>query len=310
MTTTRLYLSTDGGAPVVAGGSTGSLVAALHACLVTGYGSKDPAGWSRPFVSGSVMALQNSAADGGTGAVFRLADDVTTGVRQMTILGYASMSDINNGSAPTEEVMTFRAPTSSTATLDWMVVADELTCYATLQVPSAQRMVFFGFGDADSLAAGDGYRYFVMGHTQTNANFAPNFLTSSLLNNGSFGGTSAGSGLSFGRDYTGTGSAAGHGLIMPNFRNGQLGGGDFPARPSANSADEAALPAYAIRDNVIRARLRGLYVPLSDLSGLDAGAAKSGDGFGGSGSIVRALRNANLTNAVAGMWVETALPWS
>jgi hypothetical protein len=48
---TRVYKSIDPGAPVLRG-SVGSLIAVLRACLVDGYGSLAPAGWSMPYTDG------------------------------------------------------------------------------------------------------------------------------------------------------------------------------------------------------------------------------------------------------------------
>jgi hypothetical protein len=48
---TRVYKSADPGAPVLRG-SVGSLIAVLRACLVDGYGSLAPAGWSMPYTDG------------------------------------------------------------------------------------------------------------------------------------------------------------------------------------------------------------------------------------------------------------------
>ena len=47
----RVYKSTDPGAPVL-DGTAGSLISVLRACLVDGYGTQAPAGWSMPYTDG------------------------------------------------------------------------------------------------------------------------------------------------------------------------------------------------------------------------------------------------------------------
>ncbi|MGE3907973.1 MAG: hypothetical protein AB7K36_01385, partial [Chloroflexota bacterium] len=61
MTTTRIYRSTDSGAPVLTG-QAGSLLNLLDKCLVDGYGSKAAAGWSRPYTGTNKTAYRNSVA--------------------------------------------------------------------------------------------------------------------------------------------------------------------------------------------------------------------------------------------------------
>ena len=55
--TVRVYRSTDASAPVLSN-TAGAMVAILDACLVDGYGSKAPAGWSRKYASGNNRTYQ------------------------------------------------------------------------------------------------------------------------------------------------------------------------------------------------------------------------------------------------------------
>jgi hypothetical protein len=54
---TRVYKSTDPGAPTL-NGQVGSLIAVLRACLVDGFGSLPPLGWSMPYTDGNNPPLR------------------------------------------------------------------------------------------------------------------------------------------------------------------------------------------------------------------------------------------------------------
>jgi hypothetical protein len=121
-----------------------------------------------------------------------------------------------------------------------------------------------------------------------------------------------------GRDYTGTGTESRHSLFMPSVytlgqpsTNGFLGGNNFPARPAANGNTEAAIPAYVMRRDVIRGRLRGVYAPLSNITGYSSGTlspAVNAPDFGGASSVVIPMLCGGAS-PFGGFWVETALSW-
>jgi hypothetical protein len=54
---TRVYKSTDPGAPTL-NGQVGSLIQVLRACLVDGFGSRSPLGWSMPYTDGNNPPLR------------------------------------------------------------------------------------------------------------------------------------------------------------------------------------------------------------------------------------------------------------
>jgi hypothetical protein len=54
---TRVYKSTDSGAPTL-NGQVGSLIRVLRACLVDGFGSNPPLGWSMPYTDGNDPPLR------------------------------------------------------------------------------------------------------------------------------------------------------------------------------------------------------------------------------------------------------------
>jgi hypothetical protein len=316
MTTTRVYRSTDSGAPTMARNTAGSALAVIRACLVDGYGSKTPAGWTEEYTGTNKAAFRNSLAAGGLGCYVRVADtDTSNSYRPMSLRTYRTMSDVDTGDDPTHEVIVNRSPSAFNNPISWIVVADERTFYigiSELASGGVSHMDCGGAGDFESLQAGDSYAYFALGG-QWDMSGPPTWSMCDTTGGG-FGDTTDATQLSVGRDWNGLGTAVYYGLLRPALggsSNQALGGQNFPARPSVNSADEAALPAYMARALHIRGRLRGIYLPLSNLQSMAQGEAKVGDGFGGAGSVCAALRQIGyIANTGCGLWVETALPWS
>ena len=96
------YKSTDAGAPVITG-EAGSLIAALDACLVTGYGDKAAAGWTKPFEGTNKAVFRNDTV-AGSGRFFQCLNDgsvlVAGNSHVCGIRGFASMSTVDDGMEP------------------------------------------------------------------------------------------------------------------------------------------------------------------------------------------------------------------
>lgn len=95
-----VYDSTDSGAPVITNVN-GSLNALLYACLVTGYGSKPGAGWTREY-TGTNLAVYKQGT-GGNGRYLRVFDgSLQTGdsSRRVNLRGYETMSAVSTGTGP------------------------------------------------------------------------------------------------------------------------------------------------------------------------------------------------------------------
>lgn len=88
-----VYKHSDTSAPTL-DGLAGSLNTLLHACLVTGYGSKSSLGWTREYVSGNVSVYRPAA---GLRRYLRVVDSDGQRAR---IIGYRTMSDANTGVDP------------------------------------------------------------------------------------------------------------------------------------------------------------------------------------------------------------------
>lgn len=99
--TMTIYKSTDPSAPALPSVN-GSMINVLYQCLVTGYGSKAGAGWTRPFTGTNLAAFKQGA--GGNNRYLRVFDGgFSTGnslLRRINIRGYESMTAISTGTNP------------------------------------------------------------------------------------------------------------------------------------------------------------------------------------------------------------------
>ncbi|MGV6489015.1 hypothetical protein [Stenotrophomonas bentonitica] len=169
----NVYKSTDPGAPQLSG-QPGAMAMLLDALLVDGYGSganqKPGMGWTKAFTGSNVRVFRNASIIG-TGFFLRLDD---TAQRSALLRGFATMSDIDNGSDPTPA--TSLKPTgsrwdkSSTATAEarsWVAVGNERFFY--LFVDTSGQFAQYGggamhphyAGDITSLKPGDKHHYVV-----------------------------------------------------------------------------------------------------------------------------------------------------
>jgi len=149
--TVRVYYSDDSGAPVLSG-TAGALLDVLKACLVNGYGSIDPLGWSEEFTGTNVSVFR---APQGRRYYLRIQDDgaVSTTYTEMKAvwIGYQSMTDIDTGTDAfglatyTQGSTISKSDELSTTTRPWILVGDEY-CFH-----------LFTYPDADNPTSGAGY---------------------------------------------------------------------------------------------------------------------------------------------------------
>ena len=168
-----VYKSTDGNAPVLAGVRT-SLVNIFTKCLVTGYGEKAPAGWTRPYVNAELTraSFRNNPATG-TG-FYLMVDQATSAFANGAYFrGYELMTSESAGSFPfgySSEVSSISSAQGATAR-PWVLVATDAWFYffgyngltsmptnsSILTVSSAGNGPLVAFGDFDSILADDAY---------------------------------------------------------------------------------------------------------------------------------------------------------
>lgn len=312
-----VYRSTDPGAPVLSTAATDAAITVLRACLVTGYGSKSPAGWAEPFSATNKAVFRASV--GGTGAFFRV--QALGGARlPFSLTGYSSMTGVDTGIDATLGAWGLGSPStdSGNPAHAWTVVATPTAFWFSAEHAGASMLC--GAGDAISTSLGDAYRYFVAGGGASTYLWPCPWLFNGGNggDNGQSGGwgasASLNSGLSFGRDFTGLGSGIGAGILKPWFYasndEAYVGGTQYPGLPAINAAMAALMPAYAVHgplggNAIIRGRLPGVYVPLCNLSARAVGDVNVATAGAGSSTIV--LKH--VQNRASALLVETSLDW-
>lgn len=308
-----VYRSTDAGAPVL-NGQAGSLLAVLHAVLVTGYGSgptaKPPAGWTRPFSSSGVHVYRNNPLTG-SGAYLRVRDDASADMLNLPTLaqaiGYSSMSDIDTGLDRTPPValhaqgsLIAKAPAVSTAARRWIVIATEIGFYLFTQwcghVSNPNALGAYYYGDLLSAVPGDAYPFVMFGagvlaryggttiasDDACSLFFSPSLgkaiPSSSDRVNGVLGGYVM-------RSYTaasgGPGRVATTGIDSLGARVGSYGSGAYRVGPDPAHGGYNYINALVREDSfAVRGQLPGVIAPLHARPYVDGATVNFIDGIG------------------------------
>ena len=322
MTTTRIYRSTDAGAPVLVGGVS-SLINLLDKCLVTGYGSKTAAGWTKPYTGTDTAVFRNSVAAGGSGMHIRVLDDGSGsgGAREALVRAYLTMSDVDTGTVETPEVAQLagsivwrKSNTVDSTPRAWFMVADERTLY--LCVSDGFAHVICAAGDYESYVPGDAYPFFIGGRSaQAGASSYPTFSYSLVYKAGSWA-TPTAAGLYLARGYAGTGAPVACAIPLLATTVGgagsAIGGGSgLIASPAPGSGLDSWYPAFIASESTMRGRFRGLYVPLTNFSGIAAGVEYASPPGLPSGAVLVTLRHvASGTGGDDGhVFVDSVTSW-
>lgn len=228
----RFYLSTDEGAPVVAGNDRTSMVRLLKKCLIDGYGSKTPAGgWTMPFVNaeGTQAAFRNDSA-AGTGFFLGIDAAGTSSPYRYKCIGYEDMTDVTTGSFPFPNVANsliidnyddvVPKPWLVVATKDWVFVV--VYYYATAMPSLAGNPVAdynwiangFFFGNIERHLATDAYAC-MMAAIQNSSSFGSTTTDSSISYS-----ESVGYNYWFARKASGVSGSAGHYAFLPHPASG------------------------------------------------------------------------------------------
>lgn len=95
-----VYRWDDAGAPQMPDGKPSEILNVLTKCLVDGYGTKDPLGWTRPFYDAGVQAavFRNVVAEGGSGGYVKFYSSTgsDTANLPMRVTHAVSMTGIND----------------------------------------------------------------------------------------------------------------------------------------------------------------------------------------------------------------------
>lgn len=128
MAAPTVYRWDDGNAPV-ARGERRSLCDILFACLVTGYGTKQGAGWTREYVNATFdkAAFRNSPVTG-TGFYLQVDGLGAANAYQSKVQGFEAMTSENNGLFPFTPGALNPIETSNaagTTARPWILIADD-----------------------------------------------------------------------------------------------------------------------------------------------------------------------------------------
>ena len=182
-----IYRSDDPNAPVLAGVRT-SLVDIFTKCLVTGYGKKAPAGWTRPYVNAELTraSFRNNPATG-TGFHLMVNQATATSANRAYFRGYELMTSESAGSFPfgysSEITISY---TEDAKARPWVLVATDAWFYffgynGLTSMPTNSSLLTSGwlgngplvaFGDFDSILADDAYNCMLFINTPAVPNVA------------------------------------------------------------------------------------------------------------------------------------------
>lgn len=282
-----IYNWFDPGAPVL-NGATGSLLSLLDAVLVTGYGTKPGAGWTKPFGNtssygtyklgnGSTSSLfvydAGSGSAGGTEALMTGWDSITnitngfvTGSNPFPTFTQVAVGSGAGGSAGAIVVRKSNTTNSLNNNRNWIAFADSASFYLftrTLDATFAARYSGFFFGDFYSIRSGsvDSSRCMIVGRNVVSSSAVANDYLEQLLTAGNAltvtlpGHYAAhgfsGSGASMAMSKHGNAFLSNNNLVM-------AGSLPFPNGPD-NAIYVSPLWVVETPTGTIRGRMRGLW---------------------------------------------------
>lgn len=224
-----IYRSTDTSAPVLTG-TVGALVALLDACLVTGYGSKSPAGWTKPFTATNKAVFRPGAGPQHYLDVNDAAPNGTALAREAECQGFETMSAVATGTQAFPAAVTATAirksATADSTARSWFLIADDRTFYLFTNTGdlggTPPSCCGFGFGEFYSLTPSDTKKSFITGRTENSALASTDFpsLTVAALSQSQTGlvvpriYSGSGGPINCGKQHDNTKNSAGTGLLV------------------------------------------------------------------------------------------------
>lgn len=279
----NVYKATDAGAPSLSG-TVGSFIALLDACLVTGYGSKAAAGWTKPFIGTNTAVFR---PNGGNRRYLQVDD---TAAVTSILRGYEAMTDAVTGTGPfptaaqsATGLYALKSSTANATARNWVLIATD--AFFILHVDYSSVVGAFAsvgnpliaFGDPVSYKpGGDSYHSLLMAGTTT-VNTAHNGAT--VTTNISF--TVAGHYMP--RSHTGVGGAIAVGKHMDAAKSGtatvSCNGG--AAYPDPVTGGILISPMWLNEASLVRGHIPGLWGLMHPASASFA----VGDTFDGTGDL-------------------------
>lgn len=243
-------------------GQVGSAVAILDTELVA-------AGWTIAFTATNKRVYRNSTVDG-SGCYLRIDDtgSGTGGAREFSGECFATMSDIDTGTAGHGEEWVRKSSSLDTTARKWLIAADDQTVHMYIwdcgdTATFAGATTLFSAGDGDCPIDPDNpYRYYCIGRTVQNSNSGgtQNALALQQTNTGKSGCRAV--------DLDGISGAYDAVLYTPTSSSnlGNCGTGiETSVAASATPLGPVFLGKPAANSTKLHLRLRGLFMPLGRL---------------------------------------------
>lgn len=167
----NVYSSSDSGAPTLPN-TANALNALLYACLVTGYGSKAGAGWTRPYTGTNLAVFRQGT--GGNGRYLRVFDGSlqADNVRRVNVRGYEAMTAVSTGTGPfptTGQIsgnganFPYFSPSTAGSTSNWILFASSSFFMLLVDIISPTNYwEMMGFGSFFSFKSGDTFNDVLM----------------------------------------------------------------------------------------------------------------------------------------------------
>jgi hypothetical protein len=278
--TINVYKSSDASAPVL-NNVAGSLIAVLDACLVSGYGAKAAAGWTKPFFLSTTGAVYRQGT--GSNGFYLNIDDTQPNCARARGFEVATAYNTGTGLFPTDALQAggayFHKTNNVAGSQTWVVVATTKMLYFFTSYdanPTHVNGSWFLFGDFLTEKPGDTFNTLLMGATgvsqTTTASNAPSTTAAPYYSFVSH--TLPGHWLP--RTYTGLGSCVaaskhinfsrlgystnGTWLNSYAYTNGNSDLNSGLIYPSPASGGMYLSPIWAHEPLVVRGRLPGIYV--------------------------------------------------
>lgn len=308
--TVTVYRSSDASAPSLTG-QVGSLNSLLYACLVTGYGAKAAAGWSRTY---NDAGNNTSVFRQGSGPMhyLRVNDNApgAGGARESRLVGYEAMTDVNTGTGPfptaaqmANGVFARKSATADGTVRSWMLVATAKMCHLFMYAGDvASRANALSFGSIYSIVPAEGYATILIGRDTENTGATTGDKFQYLSASAATGSAVAAHYMA--RSYTGVGGSVAVSKCGDNMHGTQsyVGGTGGVAYPFPPDNSLLISPLKIATGNYYRGALPGAWNPLH------TEAFANGDTVDGVGGL--ASRTFEVVMLMTGqVLVETSNTW-
>lgn len=267
-----VYRWDDGNAPV-ARGERRSLCDILYACLVTGYGTKPGAGWTRDFVNATFdrAGFRNNPVTG-TGFFLMVNGATTANAYDHGVQGFEVLTSENDGLFPMAGYNIRTSNSANTTARPWVLIADDRAFYliiwptiAATSAPTNSNLDVYSlfFGDFIAEKPDDAYACGIMGGLN-NYHGSWGYAWDSTATTGN-----SWDGLCSSRRSNGSGSAAYAAIIRGGGPGCQSGGYMGQVGKAYTQGDPIYITRPYINDcaaHTIRGYLPGFYYPCHPLA--------------------------------------------